>query len=98
LEQLKFPAAPLQRILIKATPMGVLRRPKVGFATSEALSVQPKLKYPQLANVVFLDRVGQTLREATSDIPHQELPEDIQRLLRRLERIEIRNARKEADE
>jgi len=102
LEQLKFPAAfpaaPLQRILMKATPMGVLRRPEVGFATSEALSMQSKLKYPQLANVVFLDRIGETLREATGDIPHEKLPEDIQRLLRRLERIEIRNARKKTDE
>jgi len=59
--------------------------------------VQLKPKYPQLANIVFLDRIGETLREATCDIPHEKLPEDIQRLLRRLERIESKDARKMAD-
>ena len=85
---------------MNATPMGVLRRPKVGFdgfGPSEAFFMQLKPKYPQLANIVFLDRVGQTLREATSDIPHEELPVDIQRLLRRLERVEIRNAGRKTD-
>ncbi len=53
-----------------------------------------KPKYPQLANIVFLDFVGQTLRDATNDIPQEQLPEEIQRLLRRLERVEIRDARK----
>ena len=56
--------------------------------------MQPKPKYPQLANIVFLDRIGETLREATSAVPYEKLPEDIQRLLRRLERAEIRDARK----
>jgi hypothetical protein len=54
--------------------------------------------YPQWANIVFLDRIGQTLRWVTNDIPHEELPEDIRRLLRRLERVEIRDARKKAGE
>jgi hypothetical protein len=44
--------------------------------------VQLKPKYPKLANIVFLRRVGRTLREATGDIPQEQLPDDIQRLLR----------------
>jgi hypothetical protein len=60
--------------------------------------MQLKPKYPQLANIVFLNRVGQTLRWVTSDIPHEELPDDIKRLLRRLERVEIRDARRKAGE
>jgi hypothetical protein len=60
--------------------------------------MQVKLNRPQLANVVFLDRVGQSLRWITSGIPHEELPDDIKRLLRRLERIETRDARKKANE
>jgi hypothetical protein len=56
--------------------------------------MQRKPKYPQLANIVFLDKVGDTLREATSDIPKEQLPEDIVRLLRRLERVALREARK----
>jgi hypothetical protein len=36
-------------------------------------------KYPQLANIVFLDKVGETLRQVASDITQEELPEDIQR-------------------
>jgi hypothetical protein len=45
-------------------------------------------KYPQLANVAFVDKVGETLRQATSDIAQEELPEKIRLLLRRLERVE----------
>jgi hypothetical protein len=41
-----------------------------------------------LANIVFLDKVGETLRQVASDITREELPEDIQLLLRRLERLE----------
>jgi hypothetical protein len=55
-------------------------------------------KYPQLANVVFLDKVGETLRQATSDIVQEELPEDIRLLLRRLERIERKQALKDPDD
>jgi hypothetical protein len=51
-------------------------------------------KYPQLKNVVFLDRVGETLRQATGDIAKEELPEEIRLLLRRLERVESRDKRK----
>jgi hypothetical protein len=56
--------------------------------------MQRKPKYPQLANIVFLDKVGDTLREATSDIPKEQLPEEIVLLLRRLERLALRDARK----
>ena len=45
-------------------------------------------KYPQLKNVVFLDRVGDALRRTTTDIAKEDLPENIQLLLRRLERLE----------
>jgi len=51
-------------------------------------------KYPQLTNVVFLDKIGDTLRQATSDIAREDLPDDIQRLLRRLDRVELREQRK----
>ncbi len=51
-------------------------------------------KYPQLKNVVFLDKIGDTLRQATSDIAREDLPDDIHRLLRRLERVELREQRK----
>jgi hypothetical protein len=52
-------------------------------------------KCPQLANVVFLDKVGETLRQATNDIVQEELPEDIRLLLRRLERLEQKKAFKD---
>lgn len=55
-------------------------------------------KYPQLANVVFLDRVGETLRQATADITREELPEDILLLLRRLERFERKESMKRPDD
>ena len=53
---------------------------------------------PQLANVVFLDKVGETLRQATADIAREELPEDILLLLRRLERIERKESMKRPDD
>ena len=60
--------------------------------------MQRKPKYPQLANVVFLDKVGETLRQATADITREELPEDILLLLRRLERIERKESMKRPDD
>ena len=51
-------------------------------------------KYPQLKNVVFLDKIGETLRQATSDVAREDLPDEIHRLLRRLERVELRDQRK----
>jgi hypothetical protein len=53
-----------------------------------------KPKYPQLANVVFLHKVGETLRQATADITREELPTDILLLLRRLERHERKESMK----
>jgi hypothetical protein len=47
-------------------------------------------KYPQFANVVFLGKVGDTLRQVVGDTATADLPEDIRLLLRRLERIERR--------
>jgi hypothetical protein len=49
-------------------------------------------KYPQFANVVFLGKVGATLRQVIGDTTTTELPEDIRLLLRRLERIERRQS------
>jgi hypothetical protein len=45
-------------------------------------------KYPQLANVIFLGEVGETLRQATSAIAQEELPAEIRSLLQKLERVE----------
>jgi hypothetical protein len=47
-------------------------------------------KYPQFANVVFLGKVGYTLRQVVGNTANADLPEDIRLLLRRLERIERR--------
>ena len=57
-----------------------------------------RAKYPQLANVVFLDKVGETLRQATSGIVQKELPDDIRLLLRRLERLEKKQIRRGPDD
>jgi hypothetical protein len=48
----------------------------------------------QIENIYFLTRIGQSLRWATSDIAREDLPEDIQLLLRRLSRLEVQEARK----
>ena len=50
--------------------------------------MSPLRKYPQFANVVFLGKVGDTLRQAIGNTAQDDLPEDIRLLLRRLERIE----------
>jgi hypothetical protein len=47
-------------------------------------------RYPQFRNVVFLGKVGDTLRQVIGDTVKADLPEDIHLLLRRLERIERR--------
>ena len=65
---------------------------KLGLSRWTCMRRMPK--YPQLKNVVFLDKIGDTLRQATSDIAREDLPDDIQRLLRRLERVELREQRK----
>ena len=51
----------------------------------------PRRKYvAQVKNVYFLTRIGESLRWATSDIAREELPDDVGRLLRRLDRAEAR--------
>ena len=48
-----------------------------------------KSKYAaRFGNIYFLSRVGDTLRWATEDMVREELPADIKRLLRRLDRLE----------
>ena len=49
----------------------------------------------RIGNIFFLKRIGSTLRWVTSDIAREELPPDIQHLLRRLERLERRAEQKE---
>jgi hypothetical protein len=47
-------------------------------------------KYPQFANITFLGKVGETLRQAIGETATSDLPEDIRLLVRRLERMERR--------
>ena len=54
--------------------------------------MSPLRKYPQFANIVFLGKVGDTLRQAVGDTANADLPEDIRLLLRRLERIQRRQS------
>ena len=76
-----------------------------GFATpglSEVVGVvsqaeRPRLKYAgRIDNIIFLDRVGETLCWATADTPKEALPEEMRLLLRRLNRLETRAALKAA--
>jgi hypothetical protein len=48
------------------------------------------MKYPHFANITFLGKVGETLRQAIGDTVTSDLPENIRLLLRRLERTERR--------
>jgi hypothetical protein len=48
--------------------------------------------------VVCVSRVGQTLRWATQDVAHEDLPPDIKRLLGRLDRLEAREAKRDESE
>lgn len=55
-----------------------------------------KPKYvAQIENVYFLSHIGESLRWATSDIARDDLPDDIERLLWRLERAEARRRSKQ---
>ena len=56
-------------------------------------SVAPKF-VAQVGNIYFLAQIGSALRWATSEIARAELPDDIQRLLRKLDRLESREPRK----
>ena len=54
-----------------------------------------KPKYvAQIDNIYFVKRIGASLREATADTVRDKLPENIQLLLRRLERLEANDFRK----
>lgn len=54
-------------------------------------SMETKQKYvARIDNVYFINRVGASLREATSHVATEELPENIRLLLRRLNRLEVR--------
>jgi hypothetical protein len=60
------------------------------------MHVRPK--YPRPANAAFIDYAGDAIRQATSDIVQAELPEDIRRLLRALERLEQERARTDSED
>ena len=47
-------------------------------------------KYPQFANITFLGKVGETLRQAIGETATSDLPENIRLLVRRLDRMERR--------
>ena len=46
----------------------------------------------RIDNVYFLKRLGASLREATADVPKEELPEEIRLALRRLDRLDARES------
>jgi len=56
---------------------------------SASMEKQPKY-VARIDNIYFINRIGTSLREATSNITMQELPENIRLLLRRLKRMEDR--------
>lgn len=63
-----------------------------------SIGMKQKPKYvAQIGNVYFINRVGATLREATSHVTTEELPENIRRLLRRLKRLETRAISRKTD-
>jgi len=60
--------------------------------------MEKKPKYvAQIDNVYFINCVGATLREATSHVTKEELPENIRHLLRRLDRLEVRVKSRKTD-
>ena len=59
------------------------------------VAMDRKPKYvAQIDNIYFVKRIGASLREATADTVRDKLPENIQLLLRRLERLEAKDAGK----
>ncbi len=51
----------------------------------------PASKYAaRVGNIIFLTRIGSTLRWVTSDIVDEELPTEVKLLLRRLDRLEAK--------
>jgi hypothetical protein len=57
---------------------------------------QPKY-VARIDNVYFINRVGASLREATSNLTTEELPQNIRLLLRRLKRMEDRAKSQKTD-
>jgi hypothetical protein len=56
-----------------------------------SVSMEKRPKYvARIDNIYFINRIGTSLREVTSNITTQELPENIRLLLRRLKRMEDR--------
>jgi hypothetical protein len=62
-----------------------------------AIMVEKPKYVARIDNVYFVQRVGASLRDATSHIATEELPENIRLLLRRLERLEGRGKVRKAD-
>jgi hypothetical protein len=75
-----------------------MRKPGTHDTRGHSTVAMAKKYVAQIDNIYFLTRIGQSLRWATNDIAREELPEDIQRLLRRLERVEIKEARRKGSE
>jgi hypothetical protein len=64
-------------------------------ATCIKVAMDRKPKYvAQIDNIYLVKRIGASLREATADTVRDRLPENIQLLLRRLERLEAKDSRK----
>jgi hypothetical protein len=57
---------------------------------------QPKY-VARIDNVYFINRVGASLREATSNLTTEELPQNLRLLLRRLKRMEDRAKSQKTD-
>jgi hypothetical protein len=54
-----------------------------------------KAKYTaRIDNIYFLSRIGLSLRWATQNIAHEDLPADVRQLLARLDRVEARDKAK----
>ena len=54
-----------------------------------------KPKYvAHIENVYFVGRIGASLRQATADIAREDLPENIRHLLRRLDRLEAKDSKR----
>lgn len=51
----------------------------------------------RIDNILFLSRIGSTLRWATKDIARQDTPADIKKLLNRLDRLEKKAGKAAAD-
>jgi len=78
---------------MRRRPKGARRFPwnSAGREVSYSGSMEKQPKYvARIDNVYFINRIGTSLREATSNLTTEELPENIRLLLRRLQRMEDR--------